>query len=263
MSGWRLLLTRPAEECAALAAALMEQGIHSSSLPLLAIEPLAETPEQRATMLGLDRYSAVIVVSKPAARLGLELLGRCWPEKRSGQPWFSVGAATGAILDSHGLDVSWPVCGDDSEALLALPRLAEALEVPDPKVLILRGKGGREHIADTLRARGVQVDSLELYRRYLPDYPPGKLLQVLRSERLNALVVSSGQGLQSLHELAGSDWPTLRELPLFVPSPRVAEIAASLGAKTIVDCRGAGTAALLAALREKSRVRLLMQRMET
>lgn len=250
MSGWRLLLTRPAEECLALAATLSEAGIRSASLPLLAIEPLGKAAEQRATMLKLDQYCAVVVVSKPAARLSLELLDRYWPQPPVGQVWFSVGAATGAILKDYGLDVSWPASGDDSDALLVLPRLAEALDVTEPKVLILRGEGGREHITETLRRRGAQVDSLELYRRYLPDYPQGALVKTLRSERLNAMVVSSGQGLQSLHELAGSDWPALRELPLFVPSPRVAEMAATLGAKTIVDCRGAGTAALLAALRE-------------
>ena len=250
MSGWRLLLTRPAEECAALAATLEAQRIHSASLPLLAIEALAETPQQRTTMLELDRYAAVVVVSKPAARLTLKLLRRYWPQQPAGQAWFSVGAATGAILADYGLDVSWPAVGDDSEALLALPRLVDAISGPDPKVLILRGEGGRELIADTLRARGAHVDSLQLYRRYLPDYPRDRLIKLVRSERLNAMVVSSGQGLQSLRELAGFDWSALRELPLFVPSPRVAEMAAALGAKRIVDCRGAGTAALLAALRD-------------
>lgn len=252
MTAWRLLLTRPAEECVALAAALSEVGVHSASLPLLAIEPLEETAEQRATMRELDRYCAVVVVSKPAARLGLELLERYGQRPPSGQVWFSVGAATGAILADFGLDACWPSAGDDSEALLALPRLAEALDVAEPRVLILRGEGGRELLTETLRQRGAQVDRLELYRRYLPDYPPGTLLDTLRSERLNAVVVSSGQGLLSLHELAGADWPALRELPLFVPSPRVAEMAATLGARIIVDCRGAGTAALLAALRETS-----------
>ncbi len=250
MSGWRLLLTRPAEECAALAATLEAQRIHSASLPLLAIEALAETPQQRTTMLELDRYAAVVVVSKPAARLTLKLLRRYWPQQPAGQAWFSVGATTGAILADYGLDVSWPAVGDDSEALLALPRLADAISAPHPKVLILRGEGGRELIADTLRARGAHVDSLQLYRRYLPDYPRDRLIELVRSERLNAMVVSSGQGLQSLRELAGFDWSALRELPLFVPSPRVAEMAAALGAKRIVDCRGAGTAALLAALRD-------------
>lgn len=250
MTGWRLLLTRPAEECGAVASALAEAGFHSASLPLLAIEALPETAEQRATILELDRYCAVIVVSKPAARLGIELLDRYWPQPPFAQAWFSVGAATGAILADYGLDASWPERGDDSEALLALPRLGEALARPDPKVLILRGEGGRELLAETLRARGVQVDILELYRRYLPDYPAGTLAATLRSERLNGLVVSSGQGLLSLRELAADTWPEMLELPLFVPSPRVAEMARQLGAKRIVDCRGASVAALLAALRE-------------
>jgi len=251
VSSWRLLLTRPTEECIALSAALSAEGIQSSSLPLLAIEPLPETPEQRATMLELDRYCAVVVVSKPAARLGLELLDRYWPQPPHGQVWFSVGGATGALLEDFGLDACWPLRGDDSEALLALPRFNEVLgAATDPRVLILRGQGGREHLADTLCSRGVQVDKLELYRRYLPEYPPGTLIETLRAQRLNALLVSSGQGLESLHGLAASDWPELCELPLFVPSPRVAQMAAALGAKRIVDCRGAGIAALLAALRE-------------
>ena len=74
MTGWRLLLTRPAEESVALASELAAAGIFSSSLPMLEIQPLELTDEQRELIVHLDRYCAVIVVSKPAARLGLELV---------------------------------------------------------------------------------------------------------------------------------------------------------------------------------------------
>lgn len=249
MSDWRLLLTRPAEECAALATTLAEQGIYSSSLPLLAIEALAEAPEQRAIILDLERYSAVIVVSKPAARLGLDLLDRYWPQPPAAPLWFSVGAATAAILGDYGLAVHYPEQGDDSEALLALPQLQRVLAAADtPRVLILRGEGGRELLAERLRGQGVDVDYLSLYRRLLPHYSPTTLAERVRDERLNGLVVSSGQGFSHLLELAGEHWPSLARLPLFVPSPRVAEQARAAGAKTIVDCRGASAVALLAAL---------------
>lgn len=249
MSNWRLLLTRPAEECATLAATLAEQGIYSSSLPLLAIEALAETPEQRATILGLDRYCAVIAVSKPAARLGLDLLDRYWPRPPATPLWFSVGAATAAILGDYGLPVHCPEQGDDSEALLALPQLQQVLAAAcTPRVLILRGEGGRELLAERLRGQGVEVDYLSLYRRRLPHYPPAALAERVQAERLNGLVVSSGQGFSHLLELAGEHWPSLARLPLFVPSLRVAEQARAAGAKSIVDCRGANAAALLAAL---------------
>lgn len=248
MSAWRLLLTRPAEECTALSATLAAQGIFSSSLPLLEIEPLEETPEQRSLLLNLDRYCAVVVVSKPAARLGLERVDQYWPQPPINQHWFSVGAATGGILADYGVPVAWPETGDDSEALLALPQLASALAVPNPKVLILRGEDGRDFFAERLRGQGVEVDFLPLYRRHLPEYLPGTLRQRVLDQALNALVVSSGQGFEHLLQLAGDDWPELARLTLFVPSPRVAEIARGAGAQTVVDCRGASASALLAAL---------------
>ncbi|KAF1026401.1 MAG: Uroporphyrinogen-III synthase [Pseudomonas sp.] len=248
MTGWRVLLTRPAEESAALAATLSEAGIFSSSLPLLGIEALPVTPEQRAVFEHLDRYCAVIVVSKPAARLGVQLLDQYWPQPPK-LPWFSVGAATGQVLADHGLNVSFPPQGDDSEALLELGALREAIARPDARVLILRGEGGRGLLAERLREQGASVDYLELYRRFLPDHSGATLGQRINVERLNGLVVSSGQGFSHLHALAGADWSQVAQLPLFVPSPRVAEMARAAGAQNVVDCRGASAAALLVALR--------------
>ncbi|PTU03808.1 uroporphyrinogen-III synthase [Pseudomonas sp. HMWF031] len=249
MTGWRLLLTRPADESAALSDLLAEQGIFSSSLPLLDIAPIPASDTMRQVMQELDRYSAVIVVSKPAARIALELLDRFCSSAPRVQ-WFSVGAATAQILADHGLDVSFPAQGDDSEALLELALLREAIAGPDPRVLILRGEGGRELLAERLRERGASVEYLELYRRELPHYLPAALPRQIEAERLNGLVVSSGQGFEHLHQLAADAWPRLARLPLFVPSPRVAELARAAGALTVVDCRGASAAALLTALRE-------------
>ena len=253
MSAWRLLLTRPAEESAELAATLAARGIYSSSLPLLRIEALAQSPEQRALLLDLQRYCAVIVVSKPAARLALALLDRYQVQPAAEQPWFSVGAATAQILRGHGLRVHCPEQADDSEALLALPQLQQALAAAGaPQVLILRGEGGRELLADCLRGQGVQVDYLPLYRRLLPEYPPAALPERIAGERLNGLVVSSGQGFEHLQQMAGADWLRLAQLPLFVPSPRVAEQARAAGAQQVVDCRGASATALLAAVQRSA-----------
>ena len=248
MTPWRVLLTRPAQESAELAATLAQHGVYSSSLPLLAIEPLPEQAEQHAQWAALAAYNALIVVSKPAARLLLERLTLRQIRVPAEQPWFSVGAATARILLQQHACVYHPAHGDDSEALLALPHLQQTLIEKAPRVLIVRGEGGRELLAERLRGQGAEVDYLPLYRRVLPDYPPATLIQRVRAERLNALVVSSGQGFVHLLELAGEDWDELARLPLFVPSPRVAEQARAAGAHHVVDCRGASAAALLAAL---------------
>jgi uroporphyrinogen-III synthase len=247
VTDWRLLLTRPAEDCAALAETLAAQGIFSSCLPLLEIAPLPVSEKIRRAITQLPSCSAVIVVSKPAARIALDLLDGA---SALTMPWFSVGAATAQILLDHGLDANFPADGDDSEALLQLPRLREAISQPGAQVLILRGEGGRELLAERLRERGASVEYLELYRRDLPAYAPDELPRRIAAERLNGLVVSSGQGFEHLRKMAGDIWPTIARLPLFVPSPRVAELASAAGAQTVVDCRGASAAALLTALRE-------------
>lgn len=248
MKPWRLLITRPTADSEVLARLLAEQDIYSSSLPLLEIQALAETPAQRSQMFNLDKYCAVIVVSKPAAILGLQRVDQYWPQPLAEQHWFSVGAGTGRILADYGLSVSWPDDGDDSEALLALPKFLETINTPNPRVLVMRADVGRNFLAEQLQQRGVEVDFLPLYRRSLPVYPSGTLVTRVQQEQLNGLVVSSEQGLRHLIELAGEQWPTLVSLALFVPSPRVAKIAKELGAQQVIDCRGANNHALLNAL---------------
>ncbi|WP_406820553.1 uroporphyrinogen-III synthase [Pseudomonas sp. KnCO4] len=251
MSPWRLLLTRPVEDCAALAQSLAAAGVGSSCLPLLAIEPVAVDNRQRRLLEGLSGFQAIIVVSKPAARLLLEQLAQAGLQPPR-QGWFTVGEATAAVLQAAGLAVNVPSAGDDSEALLALPALRQAIAVPTPRILIVRGVGGRELLAERLAEQGASVDYLELYRRCLPVYPPGTLMRRIEAERLNGLVVSSGQGFEHLQQMAGADWPQLARLPLFVPSPRVAEQARAAGAQQVVDCRGASATALLAAVQRSA-----------
>jgi len=251
VSPWRLLLTRPEEDCAALAQSLAVAGVASSCLPLLAIEPVALADGQRRQLAGLAQYQAIIVVSKPAARLLLgQLQGAGLQAPAAG--WFTVGEATAAVLQCAGLQVSFPLQGDDSEALLALPGLRQATAAPEARVLIVRGVGGRELLAERLAEQGASVEYLELYRRCLPAYPAGTLMRRIEAERLNGLVVSSGQGLEHLQQMAGADWPQVARLPLFVPSPRVAEQARAAGAQQVVDCRGASATALLAAVQRSA-----------
>ena len=229
-------------------------GIASACLPLLAIVPVEAKSEDRPHLLGIAAFDARIVVSKPAARLLLKRLSEVGITPPA-EGWFSVGEATAAVLKTGGCAVTVPPSGDDSEALLSCPALHAALSAArprQPRVLIVRGVGGRELLAERLAEQGARVEYLELYTRQLPDYPLGTLRRCVQAERLNGLVVSSGQGFEHLRMLAGEDWPALAKLPLFVPSPRVAELARSAGAQQIVDCRGASATALVAAVQRSA-----------
>ncbi|SDT89393.1 uroporphyrinogen-III synthase [Halopseudomonas salegens] len=243
----RVLLTRSNADNARLAAQLQARGIASHSLPLLDLQPLTETPQQRSLMLDLDRYHAVMVVSPTAARLGLLRLDRYWPQPPIGQHWFAVGAGTAAPLADYGLPVVYPQQGQDSESLLALPIWAELLQQDGLRVMIWRGEGGREHLANQVRAAGGQVDYLELYRRQPgPDLTSG--LMAAEAAGVSDILLLSSQALQFWQQAAAERWPHQAGWRCWVPGERVAALARAAGCKDVRVCAGADDAALLAAI---------------
>ncbi len=245
----RILLTRQADDNQRLAQRLSELGVECESLPLLTLVPLGDEGQQRRLMLELDRYQVVIVVSRLAATMGLELLDRYWPQTPIGIDWLAVGPASAEPLDDYALPVQVPVDGQDSEALMRLPLWQAHFARPeDLRVMIWRGVGGREHLADQVRAAGGQVDYLELYRRESPPNLAGELAAIV-ARGVGGIVVLSTQALTYWHESAGVDWPQQRRWRCWVPSARVAAQAADLGCHDVVICEGADDAAIFAAVR--------------
>lgn len=225
LRGLTVLVTRPQDQAAALSEPLMQAGASVINLPTLAIEALELEPSQRSLILDLDRYAFVICVSPNAARLGLEALADYWPQWPVQQQWIAVGPATGEAMAGWGLNLKTAQQGATSETLLDWPELQN---LQDQRVLILRGQGGRETLADTLRQRGAQVDYLELYRRARPDVEVTPLRQAVEKERI-ILTVTSGDGLRNLMFMVGEDVARLQRCPLVVVSGRLAQFAQEQG----------------------------------
>lgn len=243
-----VLLTRSAEDNQRLVPRLQQLGITALSVPLLQIEPQAETPQQRTMMLDLDRYHAVMAVSPIAARLGLERLDSYWPQPPLGVEWFAVGPGTAAVLQDYGLAVQFPQDGQDSEALLRLPAWHRLLGLPDLRVLIWRGVGGREHFSSTIRQAGGRVDLLELYQRTAPP-TLAQDLAAAANAGCEGIVILSGQALQHWQHAAGSTWEQQRHWRCWVPGERVAQLAQQLGCTDVVSCQGADDDSVMAAIR--------------
>ena len=107
----------------------------------------------------------------------------------------------------------------DSESLLALP---EMNNVEGKKILLVRGIGGRDVLADTLRARGAQVTFAECYQRINPQTDCDLLAQLYAENKLHGIVVTSSEAMRHLLDLAGgSDW--LKQTLIYVNNARVAE----------------------------------------
>lgn len=242
-----LLLTRSAADNQRLALKLGELGVRIRSMPLLHIEPQPETPSQRQLLLDIDRYHAVIVVSPVAARLGVQRLEDYWPQMPVGLEWFAVGQSTAAVLQAAGLPAQAPARGQDSEALMASARWQALLRRSHLRVLIWRGVGGREYLAEQIRDLGGRVDYLELYRRCAAENLPSALAEAADSGVTGVLVLSV-QALEFWHHAAAQHWPELAGWRCWVPSQRVAERAAELGCRDIIVCNGADDSAVIEAV---------------
>ena len=237
-----VLVTRPAAQAAGLAERLAALGAAPLLFPALEIQPTGMPEALAAALDRLEERDLAIFISPTAVEWGLAAVG-AWP---AGVPVAAVGPGTAAALAARGIVPDLvPEAGADSEHLLALPALAD---VAGRRILVFRGEGGREWLADALRERGAQVSHAECYRRGRPAADPGPVLAALAARRLDAVTVFSGETLDNLLAMLGGG-DILQGLPLFAPHPRIADKARRLGFASAL-ATGPGEGGLLDALVE-------------
>ncbi|MBA3032800.1 MAG: uroporphyrinogen-III synthase [Gammaproteobacteria bacterium] len=247
LAGKNIVVTRPAGQATHLAEALIERGAHPVLFPVLAIEEIEDTAPLQDAAIRLEQYDWAVFVSPNAVEraLAVVLAHRRWPD---GVRVATVGHSSEQALARHGIgEVVAPQERFDSEALLELPPFAD---MTSQRVIIFRGDGGRDLFGDTLKARGAVVDYVVCYRRAKPALDPAPLLKLWGDGQLDALTVTSSEGLRNLYEMVGKlgqSW--LKKTPTFVPHARIAEQARVLGLTQVI-LTGPADAGLLAGLIE-------------
>jgi len=241
-----VLVTRPQHQAHGLCRLIEAEGGSAVRFPALDILPVSDRPAIRASVGPVDRYHLIVFVSANAVRFGAELLGQ-----RRELRLAAIGRATAQALNAAGHRVSVvPTGGSDSESLLAVPDLKH---MSGQRVLIVRGKGGRELLGETLAERGAEVTHAEVYERR-PAEPSREQLDQLetawRQGGIDAYTATSGDLLEAL---VGIVTPRCRELmdstALLTGASRVAERAAKLGlGSPIVLARAPEDEALIEAL---------------
>ncbi|HDZ07767.1 uroporphyrinogen-III synthase [Pseudohongiella sp.] len=248
LTGINVLLTRPQLQSASLVKAITGRGGRVCEVPLIEIESVSDSAACEAIksrILALDQYDAAIFISTNAARIGLQWIDAWWPQVPAGLTAYAVGPGTARALQV----LDWPVlCSDKgvtSEHLLALSGLQD---IDGQRIALFRGVGGRELIAETLRSRGATVDYLELYHRRTPDYGSDMLLNMIRQEHINAIVVTSAQILDVLLHFLKNDPSAITSTPVVVPSERIRQYALDTGLVRVINAGGADDATVLEAL---------------
>lgn len=231
LSGRKIVVTRPPGQAEGLCRLIEDAGGLAIRLPVLEITATENNAAAIPLLSSIANFHIVIFISRNAAvyaeRLSPGLMSRLEEVEV-----YAVGAGTGQqILDMTAgkANVTSTGTGGGSEALLELDGL-QPDHLQGRKVLIIRGEGGRELLAQTLTQRGAEVVYAEVYRRARPAADPQLIKKIWQAERPDAIVITSGEGLQNLIDMTDpADQNILLHTPLVVLSTRLQTLAQTLG----------------------------------
>lgn len=209
--------TRPLERATPLTEYLQAAGMTVVDMPMLTLQPRVVSNTDISLMQDwlAGNYKALVIVSPTAAASGLAVWQALEQTKESSDNGelsesnrlkankapshlIAVGEATASVLQDPKLKFSYPILQPiiaNNEGMLAMPEI-ERLQAGD-KLLVWRGLGGRRLLVDTLKARGVQIDSIAWYERTLPTDASANYKQWLK-QFINQNTVQSQQATQSL-----------------------------------------------------------------
>lgn len=247
-----IAITRPVDQAKKLSTLITEAGGTPILFPLIEITALSDYGQFETVIKDIAEYDWAIFISSNAVQNGMPRL------LKGGMPsnlqFAAIGPVTAHELEAFGVkEVLTPASNAkhddeskirfDSESLLALP---EMNKIAGKKILLVRGVGGRDVLAETLRARGAQVTFAECYQRINPQTNCDLLAQLYNEKKLHGIVITSSEAMRHLLDLAGnSEW--LKNITLFVNHARIAERPLQLGLKVAV-ASAPGDQAMLALL---------------
>ena len=249
LAGVGVVVTRPAHQAEDLCRLIEEAGGHALRFPVMEIVDAGDGEAVDELLGRLDGFDIAVFISANAVDKAMSRIKARGPLP-PGLRIAAIGKASARELRRFGVAVDiLPAGRFDSEALLETEAMGE---VAGRRIVIFRGEGGRELLADTLRARGAEVEYAEVYRRARPSGDVDGLMRRWARGEVDVIVVTSNEGLRNLFEMVGGlgrAW--LRKTPLVVVSERMVQLAGELGfERPPVVAAEASDAGLLKALEE-------------
>lgn len=242
LQGIGIAITRPVNQAHKLTQLIQAAGGEVISFPLIEITSLNDYSAFEAVITTIANYDWIIFISSNAVQHGMPRI------VKQGIPaqlkFAAIGPVTAQALQTFSVEqVLTPKDRFDSESLLSLPDMHD---MQGKHVMIVRGVGGREVLADTLIARGAKVTFAECYQRINPQTHCQILEQAYAQQKLIAVVITSSEAMRHLLDLAqNSVW--LKHVTLCVNHARIAEQPLALGLQVRV-AEAPGDAAMLKTL---------------
>lgn len=243
-----VLVTRPAHQAEGLCSLIKQAGGRPIRLPVIDIIGPDDEATAKSMLAELAKFDIVIFISANAVHRCYLYIGKELPA----EPHIATlgqGSARQLREDFQRSADLVPSVGYNSEALLAMP---EFQAVAGKRILILKGEGGRNLLADNLADRGANVSYANLYKRMIPAQAKHQLTVIKQNEKVDVVILTSGEGIANLLSLAtktSRSW--LCSLTWLVIHPRLAELARQSGCDNeIIISDGAGDESIITCLRQ-------------
>jgi len=262
MSNKTIVITRPSGQARQLSEALQVSLLSSGftkqtspqiiSLPLLTIAPKGDDVLRRQITTALKTADLAIFVSPNAIECTMRLLERSWQEVSDRPlPIGVMGGSSLAALNNHGIGL------EDNATKIILPHSnaqwdSEGLwselqalnwDWSSKKVIIFKGEGGRDWLAETLKQAGAQVEAFSVYTRVPLDLNSSAWNDVHEMDFAKSLwLLTSSEAVRYLGQA---------KLPLdlataICPHHNIADAAEQIGFGEVFTCEP-GDEALIAA----------------
>ncbi len=195
LAGASLVVTRPAGSGQNLKRQIRALGGTVLSLPGIALRADIDNATAAKSALAAARTTDIAIFVSPAAvRFAFALR----PGLRFARDTevCAIGAATAGVLARHNIrNVLWPRGPQNSEGLLALPQLQK---LRGDHVVVIGAPGGRELLAQSLRARRARVSHIHVYRRMPPRLTRPQLAALEQAPAPLLTLLTSAEALQNL-----------------------------------------------------------------
>jgi len=234
-ASFSVMVTRPGERGKQLSEQLHKQGLPAWHLPTLKI--IAEE-----MLLPAEDFQQAIFISPNAVNFSVEkskTLIDMLPDQL-----IAVGHGTAGCLLKAGFDNVIVPQQFNSEGLLALPQLQD---VKGQQILIIKGRGGRTLLAETLAQRGASCHYLDVYCRVTEQLNMDLWKAFLTSGKKNIITAASVDAVKALNSNLGKNIE-YSKLILVVASQRIKETAQQYGYKEIVVADSASNDAMMRAV---------------
>lgn len=231
LNGAHILVTRPRHQANNLCRLIEQQHGVAVAFPTLEIIAANDLSQISGTLANLHRFQWVVFISANAVNFALLANDGKIDQFRNVRV-AAIGQATAKALAAAGLTADLlPAHGSDSLALLAMPAMQQVL---GQRILIVRGAGGLDTLRQELQNRGADVDYLDVYQRTIPLADPAPVLDLLKRNRLDLIIATSGEAVKNLLiMLGGKDQNLTLTIPLVVVSERIRQIAENSGFERI------------------------------